>query len=67
MFYSLIFFTLGEKALNQLLEDAQKVADRCVHAEDRDLILRCSGDIQTMANSLAELRQQGKVIIFIFS
>lgn len=50
----------GDKALHQILEDARKIADRCANPAERDAIIRHVGDIESMANSLAELRQQGK-------
>uniref|UniRef100_A0A0L8FX90 Vinculin n=2 Tax=Octopus bimaculoides TaxID=37653 RepID=A0A0L8FX90_OCTBM len=50
----------GDKALHQILEDARKIADRCANPAERDAIIRNVGDIESMANSLAELRQQGK-------
>ncbi|XP_036360826.1 vinculin isoform X11 [Octopus sinensis] len=50
----------GDKALHQILEDARKIAERCADPAERDAIIRNVGDIESMANSLAELRQQGK-------
>lgn len=50
----------GDKALHQILEDARKIAERCSNPNERDSILRTVGDIESMANTLAELRQQGK-------
>lgn len=44
-----------------MLDDAIRVADRCVNKEDRDVILKAVSDIESMADALAELRQQGKV------
>lgn len=54
-------FCLGDKALHQILEEAHKVADRCTNPHDRDLILKCTGDVESMVDALSELRQQGKV------
>ncbi|KAL5006317.1 hypothetical protein ScPMuIL_015123 [Solemya velum] len=50
----------GDKALHQILEEARKVADRCTNPHDRDLIQKCSGDIESMVDVLSELRQQGQ-------
>ncbi|KAK3103120.1 hypothetical protein FSP39_016625 [Pinctada imbricata] len=52
--------SLGDKALNQILEDARKVAERCTNPEDREQILKTVSDIESMKNALSELRQQGK-------
>lgn len=51
----------GDKALRQILDDARKIADRCTNRGDRDAIMKSVGDIESMANALSELRQQGKV------
>ncbi|XP_069132675.1 vinculin-like isoform X7 [Argopecten irradians] len=50
----------GDKSLHQILEDSRRVADRCTDPEDRDRILKNVGDMESMANALSELRQQGK-------
>ncbi|XP_033751421.1 vinculin-like isoform X10 [Pecten maximus] len=50
----------GDKSLHQILEDSRRVADRCTDPEDRDRILKTVGDMESMANALSELRQQGK-------
>lgn len=50
----------GDKSLRQILDDARKIADRCTNHHDRDVILKNVGDIESMANALSELRQQGK-------
>lgn len=50
----------GDKALHQILEDARKIAERCSNPSERDAILKTVGDIESMTNTLAELRQQGK-------
>ncbi|XP_050409057.1 vinculin isoform X7 [Patella vulgata] len=50
----------GDKALRNILEDARKIADRCTNPGDRDTILKCVGDCESMANALSELRIQGK-------
>ena len=44
-----------------MLDDALKIADRCVNPLDREAIARAVSDIQSMADALGELRQQGKV------
>lgn len=51
----------GDKSLKQVLEDARRIADRCTDPTDRDRILKTVGDMESMANALSELRQQGKV------
>ena len=51
----------GDKALKQILDDARKIADRCTNRQERDGIMKSIGDIESMANALSELRQQGKV------
>ncbi|KAK6184513.1 hypothetical protein SNE40_006977 [Patella caerulea] len=50
----------GDKALRNILEDARKIADRCTNPADRDTIMKCVGDCESMANALSELRIQGK-------
>ncbi|XP_064603655.1 vinculin-like isoform X2 [Liolophura sinensis] len=50
----------GEKALRQILEDARRIAERCTNPKDRESILKTVGDLESMANALSELRQQGK-------
>ncbi|XP_060072376.1 vinculin-like isoform X3 [Ylistrum balloti] len=50
----------GDKSLRQILEDSRRVADRCTDPEDRDIILKTVGDMESMTNALSELRQQGK-------
>ena len=55
------FLFLGDKALRQIIEDSRKIAERCTNPADRDQILRSASDVESMANALSELRQQGKV------
>lgn len=50
---------VGEKALRQIVDNAYKVADRCL-PRDAILIRRLAGDITAVANALCELRQDGK-------
>ncbi|XP_025087811.1 vinculin-like isoform X3 [Pomacea canaliculata] len=50
----------GDKALKQILDDARRIADRCTNRQERDTILKNVSDIESMANALSELRQQGK-------
>ncbi|ESP05115.1 hypothetical protein LOTGIDRAFT_102378 [Lottia gigantea] len=50
----------GDKALRNILEDAKKIAERCTNPQDRDAIMKCAGDVESMANALSELRIQGK-------
>jgi vinculin len=50
---------IGEKALRQIIENAHKVAERCL-PEDGQAIKKISGDLTAMVNALCELRQDGK-------
>ncbi|CAL4058554.1 unnamed protein product, partial [Meganyctiphanes norvegica] len=50
---------LGEKSLRQILDHAQKVADRSL-PPDRDAIRKLTGDIASMTDALCELRSEGK-------
>ncbi|XP_074659984.1 vinculin-like isoform X2 [Tubulanus polymorphus] len=50
----------AEKSLRQIVAEARRIADICVLPEDRDVLMKACGDITTMANTLAELRYQGK-------
>ena len=50
---------VGEKALRQIIENAYKVADRCL-PQDALKIRKLGSDITTMANALCELRHDGK-------
>lgn len=50
---------LGEKSLRQILEHAERIADRA-QPDDREAIRKCCGDIRSMVNSLCELRQTGQ-------
>lgn len=50
---------VGEKALRQIIENANRVAERCL-PQDGQKIRKLAGDITTMANALCELRQDGK-------
>lgn len=53
----------GDRALRQILEDALRIADRCVNPDDRDSITKTASNIESMLDALCELRQQGKVCI----
>ena len=59
--YNRVLFLIGERALRTILEDAMRVAERCVNPDDRERIVKAVGDIQSMVDALAELRSQGKV------
>ncbi|XP_073977275.1 vinculin isoform X10 [Rhodnius prolixus] len=50
---------VGEKAVRQIVEHCQAVADRAMPI-DRDNILRLCSEISTMTEALCELRQDGK-------
>ncbi|XP_030749065.1 vinculin isoform X4 [Sitophilus oryzae] len=50
---------VGEKSLRQIIEDAQKVAERCL-PQDRHNINKICSDLTTMTDALCELRQDGK-------
>lgn len=43
-----------------MLDDALRVAERCVHPEDREAILKAVSDLRSMSDALCELRAQGK-------
>uniref|UniRef100_A0A023EWN7 Vinculin n=1 Tax=Aedes albopictus TaxID=7160 RepID=A0A023EWN7_AEDAL len=50
---------VGEKALRQIVDNGLKVADRCL-PQDSHIIRKLAGDITAMANTLCDLRQDGK-------
>ncbi|XP_052862954.1 vinculin isoform X1 [Anopheles cruzii] len=50
---------VGEKALRQIVENGLKVADRCL-PQDSHILRKLAGDITAMANTLCDLRQDGK-------
>lgn len=50
---------VGEKALRQIIENANQVANRCL-PQDANKIRKLTGDITTLVNTLCELRQTGK-------
>lgn len=50
---------VGEKSVRQILDNASKIADRCL-PKDAEVIRKLVGDIQTMTDALCELRQDGK-------
>ncbi|XP_067124691.1 vinculin isoform X1 [Centruroides vittatus] len=50
---------IGEKSVRQILNYAQKVAERALPL-DRDTLKKLSDDVITMTNTLCDLRQQGK-------
>ena len=45
----------------QILEDAQRIADKCVNPDDRAAILKATADLISMTDALCELREQGLV------
>ena len=51
---------VGEKSLRNVLELAERVADR-VAPQDREAIHKMAGDVGAMADALCELRQNGQV------
>jgi len=51
----------GDRALRQILDDAMRIADRCVNPDDRDSITKTVSNVESMLDALCELRQQGKV------
>ena len=55
------FYYSGEHALRHILDDAMRIADRCVNPEDRENIAKTVSNIESMIDALCELRQQGKV------
>ena len=56
-----IVIDAGDRALRQILEDALRIADRCVNPDDRDSITKTVSNVESMLDALCELRQQGKV------
>ena len=50
---------IGEKALRQIIENAHKVADRCL-PNDSYRIRKNADDLTAMANALCELRAASK-------
>ena len=50
---------VGEKALRQIVENSMKVADRCL-PQDSHILRKLGNDITAMANTLCDLRQEGK-------
>ncbi|XP_060534298.1 vinculin isoform X5 [Cylas formicarius] len=50
---------VGEKSLRQIIEDAEKVAQRCL-PHDANVINKLCSDLTTMTDALCELRQDGK-------
>ncbi|GLH15861.1 Catenin alpha [Gryllus bimaculatus] len=50
---------VGEKSVRQILEHAQRVAERSL-PPDAEAIHKLCGDVTTMADALCELRQDGK-------
>lgn len=50
---------VGEKALRQIVENAYRVADRCL-PQDGVHIRRLADDITRLTNALCDLRQEGK-------
>ncbi|XP_056639641.1 vinculin isoform X3 [Diorhabda sublineata] len=50
---------VGEKSLRQIIDAAQKVADRCL-PQDAHSIKKICSDLTTMTDALCELRQDGK-------
>lgn len=50
---------VGEKALRQIVENAHRVADRCL-PQDANHIRKIAGDIAKAADILCNLRQEGK-------
>uniref|UniRef100_A0A4D5R9C1 Vinculin n=1 Tax=Scolopendra viridis TaxID=118503 RepID=A0A4D5R9C1_SCOVI len=50
---------VGEKSMRQMLEYANRVADRSL-PPDHDAVKKLTGDIASMTDALCELRQDGK-------
>ncbi|XP_063923674.1 vinculin isoform X2 [Zophobas morio] len=50
---------IGEKSLRQIIEDAQRVAERCLPQDAHSINKLCS-ELNTMTDALCELRQDGK-------
>ncbi|CAD5126155.1 DgyrCDS14323 [Dimorphilus gyrociliatus] len=50
----------GEHNLRQVLETAKKFAEACSDPEEKEDILRMAGEIQSLVDSMCELREQRK-------
>lgn len=53
---------IGEKSLRQIIEAAQKVAERCL-PQDANTINKLCSELTTMTDALCELRQKGQSAI----
>ncbi|XP_015127898.1 vinculin isoform X4 [Diachasma alloeum] len=51
---------VGEKSLRQIIEQAERLAERYLHPAQADPLKKLAGEISTMTDALCELRQDGK-------
>ncbi|XP_033214566.1 vinculin isoform X1 [Belonocnema kinseyi] len=51
---------VGEKSIRQIIDQAQRLADRYLPPSQAEPMAKLAGEITTMTNALCELRQQGK-------
>lgn len=51
---------VGEKSLRQIIEQANKLADRYLSPSQSDAMSKLASQLVTMTNALCELRQDGK-------
>ncbi|XP_046419154.1 vinculin isoform X2 [Neodiprion pinetum] len=51
---------VGEKSLRQIIEQAERLAERCLAPSQAEPITKLTSQITTMTDALCELRQDGK-------
>ena len=51
---------VGEKSIRQIIDQAQRLADRYLPPSQAEPLAKLASEITTMTNALCELRQQGK-------
>lgn len=51
---------VGEKSLRQIVEQAERLAERCLTPSQAEPITKLASQITTMTDALCELRQDGK-------
>lgn len=58
---------LGEGAVQQMLDSALEVAERCGDQNDREAINKVVSDVRSMVDALNELKATGQVCVNVFS
>ncbi|XP_063978163.1 vinculin isoform X13 [Diachasmimorpha longicaudata] len=51
---------VGEKSIRQIIEQAERLAERYLHPMQAEPLRKLAGEISTMTDALCELRQDGK-------